>query len=171
MRADFSRRHRVAVVFAAAMLAAACAKEETLLGVGYRVPGDSTSAKLLPLTVPPDIGLRPQATDETPEGYEIVSTQEEEMVLFTSDTMTLGEEIILARSDAIDADPEIRRLLDQDNAVFAGNPLYVDELLFGDFPSGGEVILEEGGDVTQDVVIREGSGDDESDFEFFDDWF
>jgi hypothetical protein len=167
----FSMGGRVALVCAAALLAVACSSGDPLPGVGYRVPGESTSAKLLPLTVPPDFGLRPEPVDETPEGYAIVSAQEEEAVLEEREMMSQGEEIILARSDAIDVNPDIRRLLDQDNAVFVGNPVFVDELMFGTYPTGGVVLMEEGGDVAEDVVIREGSGDDESDFQFFSDWF
>jgi hypothetical protein len=163
---------RVAIVGAVALLAVACSSsDDPLPGVGYRVPGESTSAKLLPLTVPPDFGLRPEPVDETPDGYEIVSTQEDEAVIEERNNVTQGEEIILTRSDALDASPDIRRLLDQDNAVFVGNPVFVDDLMFGDFSTGGAVLMEEGGDVAEDVVIREGSGDDESDFDFLTNWF
>jgi hypothetical protein len=171
MPVRFRASIKIGLACAAAFLAVACSSGDPLPGVGYRVPGESTSAKLLPLTVPPDFGLRPQPADETPEGYEIVSVQEEEAVPAERALMTPGEEIILTRSDAIDVDPNIRRLLDQDNAVFVGNPAFVDELLFGNFPTGGEVLMEEGDDVVEDVVIREGSGDDESDFDFLTNWF
>ena len=173
MLACLSKGRVVAISLAAAALAlAACSSGgEELPGVGYRVPGVSTSSKLLPLTVPPDFGLRPEPIDETPEGYGIVSVQEEEAELVGRDTMSLGEEIILTRSDAIDANPDIRLLLDQDNAVFVGSPVFVDKLLFDSHPGGGAVTLEEGADDIEPVVIREGTGDDESDFDFLVDWF
>ena len=162
----------IASALALALLATACSGgDEPLPGVGYRVPGQATSAKLLPLTVPPDFGLRPEPADETPEGYEIVSTQEEENVLDGREELTQGEDIILTRSGAVDANPDIRRLLNQDNAIFAGNPVFIDELLYGSHPEGGAVTVEESGDVVEDVVFREGSGDDESDFDFLTNWF
>lgn len=168
------KRIRVSVMAAAilgGLLVAACSNDDLLPGVGYRVPGESTSAELLPLTVPPDFGLRPEPVDETAEGFGIVSSQEEEIVVVQNDTITLGEEIILSRSDVESANPDIRRLLDQDNAIFVGNPEFVDALMFGSFPEGGAVTVEEDDEAVQDVVIREGVGDDESDFEFFEDWF
>jgi len=162
----------LAVCLALVLGAGACSTgNEELPGVGYRVPGQATSAKLLPLTVPPDFGLRPEPADETPEGYEIVSTQEEEKVLQGADTMTEGEQIILTRSGGVDANPDIRQLLDQDNAVFVGNPVFVEDLLYGDYPEAGAVTVEESGEVTEDVVIREGTGDDESDWDFLTNWF
>ncbi len=161
----------VAAVVAGALLATACSNDELLPGVGYRVPGESTSAELLPLTVPPDFGLRPEPIDETAEGLGIVSTQEEEIFVVQNDTITRGEEIILSRSDVESANPDIRRLLDQDNAIFVGNPEFVDALMFGSYPEGGDVTVEEDDEAVQEVVIREGVGDDESDFEFFEDWF
>jgi hypothetical protein len=172
-RLTAGRARPVVVAAVLAVLAAACSDGgEQLPGVGYRVPGESTSSKLLPLTVPPDFGLRPEPEDETTEeGYEIVSTQEHEALLQGTDSMSHGEEIILTRSDAVDANPDIRQVLDQDNAIFVGNPVFVDELLFGAHPSGGEVTLEEGGEVVEDVVIREGSAEDESDFDFLTNWF
>jgi Protein of unknown function (DUF3035) len=162
---------RVAIAVAATVLVAACSGGESLPGVGYRVPGESTNSKLLPLTVPPDFGLRPEPADETAEGYDIVSTQSEEVIIDQDDSLTQGEEVMLVRSDAVDANPDIRRMLDQDNAVFVGNPEFVDDLLFGTHPAGGEVTVEEGAEGTQDVVIREGSGDDESDWDFLTNWF
>lgn len=162
---------RLAVLVAAAWLLAACGGGEELPGVGYRVPGESTSAKLLPLTVPPDFGLRPEPELETTDGFDIVSVQEEEAVLEGRDTMTLGEEIILTRSGAIDANPEIRRLLDQDNALFVGNPVFVDELLYGSHPGSGEVTLVEGEEAVEPVVIREGSAEDDSNWDFLLEWW
>lgn len=168
------KRIRISLAAAAALgglVVAACSNDELLPGVGYRVPGESTSAELLPLTVPPDFGLRPEPIDETAGGLGIVSSQEEEIYVVQNDTITPGEEIILSRSDVESANPDIRRLLDQDNAIFVGNPEFVDALMFGTYPEGGAVTVEEDDDAVQEVVIREGVGDDESDFEFFEDWF
>jgi len=105
--------------------------------------------RTIPLTVPPDYGVRPTGVSSN-----IVDEREETVVQTLPLDMTVGEQVLLTRAGVLDADPTIRQTLSRENALLTDDPALVEALLFGSYPSADEV--------TPDVVIVQ--PEDESDW-------
>ncbi len=121
----------------AAALLAACGGD-TLPGQGYLPPSEITVARTVPLTVPPDYGLRPGDIEEQPAaGGTVVAQRDADAVEAAPPGATPGERVLLARSGALEAEPGIRDTLNRENAILVGEPRLAEALLFGDHPSGG----------------------------------
>lgn len=153
---------------AAALLLAACNGGDELAGRGYLPPSEVTRSQAVPLTVPPDFGLRPTDTAEHTEtgGTVIASAEQPATVEVAELDATLGEQQLMVSAGVLDANPNIRRILNRENALLVGDPLLVDTLLFGSFPQAvaGEgttqetpaIEIEEGQDIAPDVAIEQG---------------
>ena len=134
---------------------AACGGNEPLQGRGYKPPSEVTSTRAVSLIVPPDYGLRPDPDSaEVVAGATVIDQQEPETLQISSLNTTLGEELLMARAGVLEADPTIRGTLNRENALLVGQPLFVEELLFGSFPAGGAVEMEQGDEVVPEVLIE-----------------
>ena len=137
---------------------AACGSSNELPGRGYMPPSDVTVSRTMPLTVPPDFGLRPEAAIPVAEGG--VTVLEEQAAVEQIDIAVLdasmAEQSLLLQAGVLGADPVIRRTLERENAILAGDPQFVDQLLYGEFISQPQVQLEEGPEVEPDVAIEQG---------------
>ena len=130
------RRIRLAVpaVLAGAIAVAGCGGgEERLPGQGVLPPSDVTSARAMPLTVPPSYWLRPRGGEEDvadapAQSGEAADDADERL----GAAMSEGERSLVLRSGHADSDPRIREALNRENARLVGPPELVDALLFGD---------------------------------------
>ena len=153
---------------AAALLLAACGNDNELPGRGYLPPSEVTRSQAVPLTVPPDFGLRPDDNlEHTASGGTIVATVEEPTTVEVAELdATVGEQQLMVSAGVLEANPNIRRILNRENALLVGDPVLVDTLLFGSFPKSvaGEsttqetpaIEIEEGQEVAPDVAIEQG---------------
>ena len=122
----------------AAALLAGCG-DGTLPGQGHQPPSEITVARAIPLTAPPDHGLRPGDVEEpSADGVTVIDRRDEEAVDVAPAGATPGERALLARAGAAEADASIRETLNRENALLVGRPELVEALLFGAHPSGGE---------------------------------
>ena len=154
------QRNLVSIAALLAVLGlAACGGDEPLQGRGYQPPSEVTSTRTIPLTVPPDYGVRPSGDEDTVVAGGTVVDQATTVVDVMPLNLTLGEQILLTRAGTMDADPTVRASLNRENALLVGQPLFVQELLFGSHPTGGVVDLSQGGDVEPDVFIAQPSDD------------
>lgn len=158
----------VLLLGATALVLAACSGGDELPGRGYLPPSEVTRSQAVPLTVPPDFGLRPDDTAEhTASGGTIVAAVEEPTTVEVAELdATVGEQQLMVSAGVLEANPNIRRVLNRENALLVGDPVLVDTLLFGDFPQAvaGEsttqetpaIEIEEGQDIAPDVAIEQG---------------
>ena len=139
-----------------AALLAACGGSEELEGRGYLPPSEVTAARTVPLTVPPDYGLRPEAPEPAEGGMTVIGAEQQPTgIEVAALDVTPGEQTLMMKAGVPRANPKIRSLLQRENAIFAGDPAFVEELLYGDFPEAGSVTVEEGPDVAADIVIEQ----------------
>lgn len=140
----------------ALVLLGACGSIHKQEGRGYMPPSEVTASRAIPLTVPPEYGQRPESASQaesTVIADETVAAQIDVAML----DATMAEQNLLVRAGALDASPGIRRSLNHDNALLAGDPALVDVLLFGNHPGGGAVEIEEGPEIGSDVAIEQGT--------------
>jgi hypothetical protein len=142
---------------AGALLLAGCGGDEPLTGVGNMPESQVVTQRTIPLTVPPEFGLRPDGTEaEVVAGGTVIDQQETTTLTVATLNATMGEQLLLERSGALNADPLVRAKLNRENALLVGQSAFVEELLFGSFPSGGAAVdLEQGSEIASDVVIEQ----------------
>lgn len=138
------------------MLLGACGSVHEQEGRGYMPPSEVTASRAIPLTVPPEYGLRPENPNQAESTVIADDTVAAEIDVTMLDA-TMGEQNLLVRAGVLEADPGIRRTLNHDNALLAGDPELVDVLLFGDHSGGGAVEIQEGPEIGSDVAIEQGT--------------
>ena len=155
---------RAMILAAAALMAAACDREEVLAGKVDRTVNVSTVPQIVSLIVPPPYSLRP-GLEPSEESASLVERQEETGTDIEALKTTSGELDLLRQAGAAAADPGIRTTITRDNSVLSDDPEFVDALLFGEYPATPPVpeIIEE---VPADDEA--GTSDDEGGFW---DWF
>lgn len=143
---------------------AACGSDNELPGRGYMPPSDVTASRTVPLTVPPDFGLRPDSEKQAESRTVILAdTVAGSTVDVAALDATLGEQDLLVKAGVLNANPTIRQLLNRENAMLIGNDALVDTLLFGNHPTGSGVEVTEGPEVGPDVAIEQSTPvDDDS---------
>lgn len=112
-----------------------------ILGLEKKAPDEFTVVSRAPLTLPPDFGLRPPDPNARRSREQIARDQAAE-ALFGKDRhrelmaraqreFSQSELALLARADAITADPNIRNVVDEESAVLAvESESFVNDLLF-----------------------------------------
>lgn len=105
---------RAATVLAlAAAASGGCAGVGKALGAGKNPPDEFAIATKAPLAVPPDYALRPPRPGES-RPQEVSPSQRAQQVLMgdaTAAAPTPGEQYLLAKSNALSSDPNIRTVL------------------------------------------------------------
>jgi len=157
-----SRTFGVCAVIAASVLLAGCESNlGNLFGYQRGGPDEFSVVKRAPLTLPPDFGLRAPdpGADElnrvTPRstaraallGNDLTPRQQQRLVREKVAQGNSPSEIaLLAKASALNVDPEIRRVIDDESASLAReNEGFVDDLLFWkDKPLPGAVVDAEG---------------------------
>ncbi|MGY8995620.1 MAG: DUF3035 domain-containing protein [Alphaproteobacteria bacterium] len=142
----------------ALLVLAGCSGSEPLVGIGNQPFSQVTVQRTIPLTVPPGYGERPDGTEaEVVAGGTVIDQQETNTLAVAVLNATMGEQLLLERSGALEADPLVRAKLNRENALLVGQPEFVDELLFGSFATGGAVEVIEGTYEVSDVEIEQGT--------------
>lgn len=145
-----------ACLVAGLIVLAGCGSDNELPGRGYMPPSEVTASRTIPLTVPPDFGLRPESESQAESRTVILAdtASGSEIDVSTLDA-TLGEQNLMVQAGVLEANPAIRQLLDRENALLVGDDALVDALLFGNYPTGGTVEVSEGPEVGSDVAIEQ----------------
>ena len=122
------------------------------LGLGKNAPDEFAVVRNAPLTLPPDLLLRPPRPGEPRPNEAPISEQAESVLLNDSGarsadiamatTASRGEVAFIARAGAADVDPDIRRIVDREFSGYATeDESFVDSLIFWrDDEPRGEVI-------------------------------
>ena len=136
------RRRRFATVAGAAVIVAlalplgACEGLRDQLGLSKNAPDEFNVVTRAPLTLPPDYTLRPPDPGAPPPQETTVQDRVKAALYGSvgdaaSGPTTAGENALLARAGATEAVPDIRRLINEDNAIYAeDNQGFVDSLIF-----------------------------------------
>ena len=146
----------VAMLCGTALSACSGSDSGSFLGLEKQTPDEFAVVSRAPLTLPPNYGLRPpdpngqRNQDIQPQldaqralfGAEAVQRRQEEEARLRAAGATAGDLALLDRTGAIDADPNIRRVVDQETAALAAEQdSFVDDLVFWkDKPETGDVV-------------------------------
>lgn len=147
------RKRRIAAVAGAAVVVAlvlplgACEGIRDQLGLNKNSPDEFNVVTRAPLAVPPDYNLRPPDPG-APRPQETSVQERVKAALFdpaanqASGPTTVGENALLSRAGVTEATPDIRRLINQDNSIYAeDNDGFVDSLIFwGDDEAPGVIV-------------------------------
>ena len=148
-------RNVATALAALALVAALSACEGGLsdaLGLGKNAPDEFAVVRNAPLTLPPDLLLRPPRPGEPRPNEAPISAQAESVLLNDSGarsadvalatTASQGEVAFIERAGAADVDPDIRRIVDREFSGYATeDESFVDSLIFWrDDTPAGEVI-------------------------------
>ena len=115
---------------------AACEKTKDNLGLNKTVPDEFKVVKRAPLSVPPDYTLRPPRPG-APRPQEQTTSQEAAQTVFggtasaEASAPTSGEAALLNRAGSNNADPAIRKRIDQETEELFDRNKPVAEKLFG----------------------------------------
>ena len=148
------RRRRFAAVAGAAVIVAlalplgACEGIRDQIGLTKNAPDEFNVVTRAPLTLPPDYNLRPPDPGAAPP-HETTVQDRVKTALYgtagdkTSGPTTVGENALLARVGATEAIPDIRKLINEDNAIYAeDNEGFVDSLIFWREDEAAGVIID-----------------------------
>lgn len=124
----------ILAVSAAAMLLAGCSDVQESLGIARNVPDEFAVVPRAPLSVPPGVSL-PQPGTTEPAGGVVTAPERGAAAVLGGDTtgggVTSGQAALLASAGANRADPNIRRVVDQETQdLFRADDSFVDDLLF-----------------------------------------
>jgi len=123
----------VAIVALAALALAGCEQTKRSLGIGKQPPDEFQVVSRPPLSVPPDFGLRPpQPGAPRPQEGE-TRDQAAAIVFGTAGGAASGSPgltDLLTRAGVEQADPSIRQLINEDNALLAEDISLADRLIF-----------------------------------------
>ena len=126
-RYRFPGRLAATVVVAPGRALGGCSNIKHQLGLGKNPPDEFAVATRAPLTVPPDFRLRPPMPGEQRPQE---NTAQDRARLALSDAgangvsdsaRSAGEAAILAQAGTDEADADIRRILEEENAIFAAD--------------------------------------------------
>ncbi|MFH1158161.1 MAG: DUF3035 domain-containing protein [Pseudomonadota bacterium] len=122
----------IAPILAVAL--SACASVKSELGVGRNSPDEFMVVKRAPLTLPPEYTLRPPvAPDKTRTNEEAAGKARDALMGKTKGSVTKGaaETAMLDKVGAETANPDIRRMIDEDNGYISIESRTVaDKLIF-----------------------------------------
>jgi len=152
---------RHGLILAAALIAAApalsaCGEARRAFGFDRTTPDEFAVVSRAPLAVPPDFELRPP-TPGAPRPQEAAARDSAASVLFepgrdvavrteadgSVTPLTPGQSVLLAQAGADEADPDIRRIVDEETSrVLAADSSFVDELLFWQEPEAPGTVVD-----------------------------
>ncbi len=157
-RAATAARHRAFLPTLALLLAAGsmagCGGVGKSLGFGKQSPDEFAVVRNAPLTVPPDFTLRPPRPGAQRPQEEPLSQQAENSVFgresgsngASSSPESEGEYALLRQADALETNPNIRRVINEEFTIYAQESEgFFESLLFwrGDEPLGESVDAQE----------------------------
>tara|TARA_E500000331_G_scaffold239133_1_gene229462 strand:+ start:2528 stop:3130 length:603 start_codon:yes stop_codon:yes gene_type:complete len=132
-------RHIVLVILAAFTLSA-CENARDAMGIGKKSPDEFSVVTRAPLSIPPDLGLRPPQPGAERQQEKAVTDSARELLVKSTGATTprhgapstsRGEAALLANAGATNADPAIRRKLSRDSSILATeDDSFADRLIF-----------------------------------------
>ncbi len=143
MIANHGLRAAARVVFVAASVTslAACENMKNQLGLGKQSPDEFSVVTRAPLTLPPNFSLRPPAPGER-RPQESTVQERARLAIYGGGAEapagggSAGEQALLIRAGAGESDPGIRRIINEENSIYAeGNESFVDGLIFWQEPA------------------------------------
>jgi hypothetical protein len=140
-----SRVRALILVPVALVLLAGCEDTKRSLGLGKQPPDEFQVVRRAPLVVPPDYGLRPpQPGAARPQ--ESIPREEAQSILF-GDVSALasgspGLTELLTQAGVEQADPQIRQLINEENAILAGDRSFTEMLVFWREPDEPGVVVD-----------------------------
>ncbi len=136
-RGSVSSVRRAVVLVAAVALLGGCAKMREQMGLGKQSPDEFNVVTHAPLSIPPDFSLRPPKPGEERPQEETAQARAQSALYGAAaqnDSMavdTPGERALLSRAAADKARPDIRRIINEENAILAADDRsFVDRLMF-----------------------------------------
>lgn len=124
------------MLLAGALALQACSSVKKELGVGRNSPDEFLVVKRAPLTLPPDYALRPPANpDETAAAEQSADKAKTALLGKTEEPVVKGdtEAALLGKVGAGAANPDIRRLIDEENGYISlKNRTVAEKLIFWD---------------------------------------
>jgi hypothetical protein len=128
-----------------ALALAGCAETKRSLGLGKQPPDEFQVVRRAPLSVPPDFGLRPPDPG-APRPQEEVPRDQAEAILFGASggaaSGSSGLTELLSKAGVAAADPAIRQIINEDNALLAEDVSLTDRLIFWREPASQGVIVD-----------------------------
>jgi hypothetical protein len=133
------------LIAAAAGVSACSADSGKILGLERQTPDEFAVVSRAPLTLPPEFGLRPpdpegqrhqnlrpsQEAERAVFGEEAIRRRQDREAELRRDGATQGDLALLNRTGAIEADPNIRRVVDEESrALAAETESFIDDLVF-----------------------------------------
>ena len=138
-----------------------------ILGLEKKAPDEFTVFKRAPLSLPPDYGLRPPDPDAKRD-QDVAPRDEAKNILIGKKSVTeaelrsksAGDVALLSKAGALDANPKIRRVVDNENAVLAvESEGFVNDLLFWQTKAPQGTIIDATAE-SQRIQENEGLGRD-----------
>jgi hypothetical protein len=123
---------------ALSLIVAGCSGiREQISGTGKYAPDEFSVVSRAPLTLPPDYGLRPPE----PGALRPQDTRAQDVAkaallgagapLQSTANASIGEQALLGRAGSADADPGIRRIINEESAIYAeDDDTFVNNLMF-----------------------------------------
>ncbi len=110
---------------------------DQLTGRGKYAPDEFSVVSRAPLTLPPDYGLRPpQPGAQRPQRTRVQDIAKAALLgaggsPISAADASIGEQALLGRAGGADADPGIRRIINEESALYAeDDDAFVDNLMF-----------------------------------------
>ena len=135
-----SNRFSVVVLMIGTLLVGACDGAREAIGIGKQAPDEFAVVTRLPLSIPPDFGLRPPRPGADRPQEATVTDSARDLIIKTADpkasnrsvsTESPGESAILSKAGAINPDPNIRREINRESSILATeNDSFADRLIF-----------------------------------------
>ena len=126
----------MAVLFVAVPALSACSDVKQEMGVGRNSPDEFQVVQRAPLTLPPDYALRPPGDISEAQPAAEAAAQAKTTLLGKTETPAVegaGEKTLQDKLGVASAEPNIRKLIDEDNGYIALNSRPVAEkLIFWD---------------------------------------
>lgn len=126
------------IVFVAALVTslAACENMKKQLGLTKQSPDEFSVVTRAPLTLPPNFSLRPPAPGER-RPQEATAQERAKSAIYGGGAEapagggSAGEQALLSHAGAGQSTPDIRRIINEENSIYAeGNETFVDRLIF-----------------------------------------
>ena len=122
-RRRFAAAAAAAAVVALALPLGACEGIRDQLGLNKRAPDEFNVVTRAPLALPPDYNLRPPDPGAAPPQETTVQDRVKTALYGSagdaaSGPTTVGENALLSRAGATEAMPDIRKIINRDNAIY-----------------------------------------------------
>ena len=135
-----SNRFSVVVLMIGTLLVGACDGAREAIGIGKQSPDEFAVVTRVPLSIPPDFGLRPPRPGADRPQEAKVTDSVRDLIIKTADpkasdrsvsTASPGESAILSKAGATNPDPNIRREINRESSILATeNDSFADRLIF-----------------------------------------